>query len=278
MRRTFPDIAILLLAVLFLSGIHAGAQAIIDGPPGGLSAEPAFGIPQAPNPAPRARPTPAPYGTQWWSRRAEPVDSPAPNPESVSGAPSPAAIAGPNVYTTTDVLDDKRKLIIGDRVSYRVLEDKNPAVDLMVTDAGDLEVPLLGRVPAAGKTCRQLAYEMKPVLEKTYFYKATVIVALDLATQKSPGRVYVTGMVLEPGPQEIPPDEVYTLSKAITRAGGIAEFGNEHHVNIMRREANGETETIRADVGQIIDKGRIDKDPILEPEDLIFVPRKLINF
>ena len=187
---------------------------------------------------------------------------------------SPATV----VYTSSESLDDKRKLAIGDHISYRVLEDKNPAVSLVVTDAGDIEVPLLGRVSAAGKSCRQLAYEMKPLLEKTYFYKATVIVALDMATQKSPGRIYVTGLVSGPGPQQMPADEVYTLSKAITRAGGVAQFGNEHRVKIVRRDADGTTENMEVDVGEIINKGRIEKDPVLQPNDLIVVPRKLINF
>ncbi|MGA3172621.1 MAG: polysaccharide biosynthesis/export family protein, partial [Chthoniobacteraceae bacterium] len=182
------------------------------------------------------------------------------------------------LYTSINQLDDKRKLTPGDHISYRVIEDKNPPVSLVVTDDGDIEVPLLGRVAAAGRTCRQLAQEIKPVLEQTYFYKATVIIALDMATQKSPGRIYVTGMVAAPGPQQIPPDEVFTLSKAITRAGGVVQFGNEHKVKILRRDADGTTQSIEIDVGQIIDKGRIDKDPILEPDDFIVVPRKLINF
>jgi polysaccharide export outer membrane protein len=188
--------------------------------------------------------------------------------------PTPA----PVVYLSTDSLDDKRKLTIGDHVSYRVLEDKNPAVSLMVTDAGDLELPLLGRVPAAGKTCRELAYDVKPVLEKTYFYKATVIVALDMATSKSPGRSYVSGLVATPGPQDIPPNETYTLSKAITRAGGVVEFGNGHRVKLVRKDADGTAEDKSFDADAIINKGEIDKDPVLQPNDLIVVPRKLINF
>jgi polysaccharide export outer membrane protein len=192
--------------------------------------------------------------------------------EAVNPSPPPV------VYLTADSLDDKRKLSIGDRVSYRVLEDKNPAVDLMVTDAGDLEVPLLGRVAAVGKTCRELAYDLKPVLEKTYFYKATVIVALDLATLKSPGRVYVSGVVMTPGPQDMPADEVYTLSKAITRAGGVAQFGNGRRVKLVRKAADGTTEDMEFDADTIINKGQIDKDPVLRPNDMIVVPRKLINF
>ena len=195
-------------------------------------------------------------------------------PAQAVSSPTPETV----VYTSSDSLDDKRKLTIGDHISYRVLEDKNPAVSLVVTDAGDIEAPLLGRVVAAGKTCRELAYEVKPVLEKTYFYKATVIVALDMATQKSPGRVYVTGMVGGPGPQEMPAEEVYTLSKAITRAGGVAQFGNEHRVKIVRKDADGTTQNLEVDVGEIINKGRIDKDPVLQPNDMIVVPRKLINF
>ncbi len=231
-------------------------------------------MPAAPGVARAVAATPIPYGTPWWSHKPDTAAA-----DSVAAAPAaPNVTPEPVVYASGESLEDKRKLSIGDRISYRVIEDKNPAVDLIVTDAGDIEVPLLGRVSAAGKTCRELAFEMKPVLEKTYFYKATVIVALDVATDKSPGRVYVTGEVIAPGPQDIPPDEVYTLSKAITRAGGIAQFGNDHHVNIVRRDASGATETIRADVGEIINKGRIDKDPVLEPDDLIVVPRKLINF
>jgi polysaccharide export outer membrane protein len=267
--------------LLALSLAPAGAAlAQIDRLDGSLAnpSQPVFGQPQSAPEAQRIS-TPAPYGTPWSSEA-----NASPAPAASNGLPAPvvspaaAAPAEPVVYGSMDSLDDKRKLTIGDHISYRVIEDKNPAVSLVVTDAGDIEVPLLGRVAAAGKTCRQLANEMKPILEKTYFYKATVIVALDAATMKSPGRIYVTGVVLSPGPQDMPPDEVYTLSKAITRAGGVALFGNDHRVKIVRKSTDGSTENLEVDVGEIINKGRIDKDPVLQPGDLIVVPRKLINF
>ncbi len=201
--------------------------------------------------------------------------------DGVTAPPAQAMInptQDPVLYSSSDLLDNKRKLTIGDHISYRVIEDKNPAVSLVVTDDGDIEVPLLGRVAAVGRTCRELADKMKPVLEKTYFYKATVIVALDTASQKSPGRIYVSGLVGGPGPQDMPPDEVYTLSKAITRAGGVSQFGNGHRVKIVRKAADGKIDNMEVDIAEIIDKGRIDKDPVLQPNDLIVVPRKLINF
>ena len=130
-----------------------------------------------------------------------------------------------------------------------------------MTDSGEVDIPLLGRVPAAGKTCRELAASLKAPLEKTYFVKATVIVSLDVATLRSPGRIYVVGMVGGPGPQEIPADENYTLSKAITRAGGVSQFGNIHRVKIVRKDRDGATQKLEVDLGEIIYKGRIERIP-----------------
>ncbi|HEX4085159.1 MAG TPA: hypothetical protein VHY22_09625, partial [Chthoniobacteraceae bacterium] len=59
---------------------------------------------------------------------------------------------------------------------------------------------------------------------------------------------------------------------------GVVQFGNEHKVKIVRKQPDGTTQDTEYDVGEIINKGRIDKDPVLQPNDLIVVPRKLINF
>ena len=181
-------------------------------------------------------------------------------------------------YTTSmDVLDDERPLRIGDRLSMRVVEDREQPVSLLVTDSGEVEVPLIGRVIAKGKTCKQLAYAIKVPLERDYYYKATVIIALDVAGLKSPGRVYVTGQVRNQGPLDIPPDETFTVSKAILRAGGFADFANKRKVKLVRKEG-ASTETTIVDVELVVKKGRTDKDPVVEADDTIIVPERLINF
>jgi len=181
-------------------------------------------------------------------------------------------------YTTSmDVLDDGRPLRIGDRLSMRVVEDRESPVSLLVTDSGEVEVPLIGRVNAKGKTCKQLAYAIKGPLERDYYYKATVIIALDVAGLKSPGRVYVTGQVRNQGPLDIPPDETFTVSKAILRAGGFADFANKRKVKLVRKKG-GSTETTIVDVELVVKKGRTDKDPVVEADDTIIVPERLINF
>src|SRR5436190_3445409 len=52
------------------------------------------------------------------------------------------------------VLDDKKRLGSNDYVSFRVVEDRdNESQHLRVNDGGDLEVPYVGLVQAAGKSC-----------------------------------------------------------------------------------------------------------------------------
>ena len=178
-----------------------------------------------------------------------------------------------------DTLDDKYKLAIGDRLSFRILEDEEEPKPLFVTDSGDLELPYIGRSPAVGKTCKQLARELKTELEKEYYYQATIIIAVDLMT-KSRGKVYLVGPVRAPGPQEIPSDEVLTLSKAILRAGGFSDFADKRNVRVTRKgnAAGREDKTFIVNVTEILEKGKTDADLALEPGDFIYIPERSIRF
>jgi protein involved in polysaccharide export with SLBB domain len=175
-----------------------------------------------------------------------------------------------------EVLNDSVKLGIGDRVSLRIVEERRVPISLVVTDSGEMEVPLIGRVMAKGKTCKQLAYELKPVLEKEYFYKATVIIGVDNISVRSRGRVYITGQVRNEGGLEIPPDEPLTVSKAVLRIGGLGDFANRRKVKLVRKKADGTSEIRIIDLYEILDKGRLEKDVVLEPGDLISVPERLL--
>lgn len=196
--------------------------------------------------------------------------------------PSTSSSSAATFMNNMDALNDKRKLGVGDVLSIRVVEDEGPAHPIMITDSGEVEAPYIGRIEASGKTCRQLAYEIKRILEQQYYYKATVILALDSIGNRiaSRGKLYVMGQVRSEGPQEIPGDEVYTVSKAILRAGGFAQYANKRKVKIMRpsKAANGNSETIIVDLVEILDKGVTSKDVAVEPEDIIVVPEKLVNF
>ena len=197
-------------------------------------------------------------------------------------ASTPARQAQPDLPVSTtvmrtnsmSVLDDKKRLGPNDYVSFRVVEDRDEeSQHLRVNDNGELEVPYIGLVPAKGHTCRELAYSIKAALEKEYYYHATVILAIERVSEKSRGRVYVYGSVKGQGPQEIPADESYTVSKAIIRAGGFGDFANKRKVKVTRK--NGQDFTV--DLKRVIEEGRSEEDLVLQPDDQIYVPQRLIN-
>ena len=172
------------------------------------------------------------------------------------------------------VLDDKKRLGPNDYISFRVVEDRdNDSQRLRVNDNGELEVPYVGLVPAQGHTCKDLAFSIKNLLEKEYYYHATVILAVDRISEKSRGRIYVYGSVRGQGPQEIPADETYTVSKAVIRAGGFGDFANKRKVKVTRK--NGQDFTV--DLKRVIEEGHTEEDVALQPDDQIYVPQRLIN-
>jgi len=184
-----------------------------------------------------------------------------------------------SMLNSMDALNDQTKLKAGDLISYRVLEEQDEPAELTVSDTGEVEVPLLGRYPAAGKTCRELASQLKPLLEKDYFYKATVIIGIDTLSTKPLGRVYLTGQVKQQGAIDIPANEVLTVSRAILMDGGLADFADRRRVRLLHRSADtGKTTTTIVDLKEILDRGHSEKDPVVQDGDTIDVPQRLINF
>lgn len=202
------------------------------------------------------------------------------NTTSHSTATAPATNSVTDSHTNlVNVLDDKYHLAIGDEISFQIIEDEDDPKQLTVTDSGDIQVPYIGRFPAAGKTCKELAAALKVQLEKDYYKQATVVIAVN-AKPRSRGKVYLVGAVRAPGPQDISSDETLTVSKAILRAGGFTEFANEKEVRITRDINPGAADktNLVVNVEQIFEKGKIENDITLRPGDLIYVPERLIRF
>jgi protein involved in polysaccharide export with SLBB domain len=198
-------------------------------------------------------------------------------PKATAVDQGPDGTASSTVLRTNSmsVLDDKKRLGTDDFVSFRVVEDRdNISQRLRVNDNGELEVPYIGLVPAQGKTCRELAYNIKSALEKEYYYHATVILAVDKVSEKSRGKIYVYGAVKSQGPQEIPTDETYTISKAIIRAGGFGDFADKRKIKLTRKDGK----DLVVDLKRIIEQGHTEDDVVLRPDDQIYVPQRLVNF
>ncbi len=177
------------------------------------------------------------------------------------------------------VLDDKRPLVVGDVLSFRIVEDRTSPIALKVGQTGEVEVPYVGRITAAGRTCRQLAYSIKAALDKSYYYDATVILALDSFIERPRGVVYMRGAIANQTPIDIPPDEPLTLSKAILRAGGFTTYSNKRKVTVLRKKEGSNTaETLVVDMKEVLEEGKLEGDIVLEPDDIVTIPQRGVVF
>ncbi len=170
-------------------------------------------------------------------------------------------------------LDNAHRLRVGDQITFRVVEDRDPSVALTVMDSGEIHFPYLGRIPAAGRTSSELAQLVKEKLEIDYYYQATVLIGLDPGrTQR--GRVYVFGGVNTQGTVDLPVDEIMTVSKVILKAGGFTNAADRSQVRIERGGENEERKTFTVNIAAVLEQGRTDQDIVVEPNDFIIIPQQ----
>ena len=189
------------------------------------------------------------------------------------------------VLNSMDVLDNTRPIRPGDVLSLRVVEDRNPPIQVTVGVTGEIQAPYVGLVRAAGRTSRQVAESIKEQLEAAYFQKATVIVAIDstredrTATGFDVGMEFFTifGQVIRQGKYELPFDEDITISQAILRAGGFAQFANPTRVKLVRKTPQG-NKTVFVNCDDVMRKGNLQKDIYIRDGDVVIVDEKVVNF
>lgn len=185
-----------------------------------------------------------------------------------------------------DVLDDTQIIESGDTISIRIEEDRRDPVQLRVGATGEVYAPHVGLIRATGRTCKQFAYELKRRLEQSYYNSATVLVAIDLKRQDDPNVQVRTadidfftvyGQVLRMGKYELPMDEDITISQAILRAGGFAQFANPKRVKLVRKTPQG-NKTVIVNLDEIMRRGNLEYDLYIRANDVIIVDEKKVNF
>lgn len=195
------------------------------------------------------------------------------------------------LINSMEQLDSSIQLQPDDQISFRIIEDRGEALRLRVQDSGDIQAPHVGLIRAAGRTCKDLAFAAKKELEKSYYKVATVIIALDVRPkvpsygQSSgmggvrPGMEYFTifGQVQRQGKYELPLDEDVTISQAILRSGGPAQFANLNKVKLIRKTPKGNMPVI-VNVENIMKNGALEYDIFIRNNDVLIIPEKIASF
>ena len=150
-----------------------------------------------------------------------------------------------------------------DLLSVTVFQTKDLDREVRVNNAGQVSLPLIGTVDAAGRTVDELRGEVAARYGARYLQDPQVSVFVkEFASQ----RVTVEGAVGKPG--IYPLSTRLTLVQAIALAEGLDDNASERNV-IVFRNARGERQFARFDL-EAIQEGR-DQDPEIQGEDVVVV-------
>lgn len=101
--------------------------------------------------------------------------------------------------------------------------------ELQVDNVGNIQMPLIGEIRAAGRSPSELAEEISDRLSREYIVDPQVVVSVSEAAARF---VTVEGQVTQPGVYEI--DRDYTLLSAIARAESPTDVAKLDQVVVFR--------------------------------------------
>jgi polysaccharide export outer membrane protein len=172
-----------------------------------------------------------------------------------------ALIAGCSGYRPApaafhDALVEPYRLGAGDRVRVTVFEQESLTNTYNVDQSGYIAFPLIGAVPARGRTMQQLEGDIAGALRGGYLRDPDVSVEIDRYRP-----IFVMGEVGAAGQYSYVP--TMTVQKAIAAAGGFTPRAYQGNVDVTRA-INGKVMTGRV----------LTSDPLL-PGDTIYVRERL---
>ncbi len=165
----------------------------------------------------------------------------------------PTSVAGPSYVIGAD-----------DVLLVSVWKEPDLTTTLPVRPDGNISLPLLNDVQAAGLTPMQLATSITEKLKKFVADPRVTVVVTQINSQ----RIYVTGEVQHTGAIQLLPN--MTVLQALANAG-FTQFANTKAIYVLRAE-NGRQQKIPVNYKQLVKGQTMEQNIILKPGDTIVVP------
>ena len=184
--------------------------------------------------------------------------------------------AGPDLPERTDQLlaapGPDYRIGVDDRVQVTVWRNPELSVTAPVRPDGKISVPIIGDVAAGGRTPTEVAETIKTMLSAYIREPNVAVILTELRSHEFLTRVRVTGAVRTQ--RSIPHRQGMTVLDAILEAGGVNEFASPNRTRLYRRVQD-KSEVFSIELGDILNKGRLETNLLLRPGDVITVPERL---
>ena len=229
LRRKFLNVSLALLAAMAVASAAQNSSQNAPAQPTPQQSEP-----QQPAPA---QPSQQPGAAQ---------------PEAKQPAqPGPGAPVDSNTY----------KIGPADVLNIRVWDEPQFSGPVSVHQDGQITIPLLGDLPAGGKTPNEVQQIVAKALTK-FVVKPLVTITVQSVESK---KYYLDGLIAKPGEYLLITPT--TVLEAISKAGGLQEFGNGKKIYILRG-----SERIPFNYKEVLHGKNMGQNIQVQPGDHIVVP------
>jgi len=170
-------------------------------------------------------------------------------------------------------------IITNDWLTVNIFQEPDLQVKERVDASGNINCALVGQVHVYGLNIQEAERKIEDAYRTGRFLrrpKVTVSVP-----EYAPRNVSVQGHVRSPGRFPLDVETAITLPDIITRAGGFDDTAKGDSVRVTRILPDGSTQVKTFDVKKLMQgKSGAGKNPaadfLLEPNDIVFVPQRLI--
>lgn len=178
--------------------------------------------------------------------------------------------------------DDKNvvayRITRGDRLAISIFGEPDlTSGNKRVEARGTINLSLVGDVRVYGMTLSEAAAAIEAAYRDGRILRnPQVSVTVE---EYSPRVVNVIGKVKFPARVELPPEQQWTIKDVIMKVGGFDDTARGTAVKLTRTMPDGTSRVYTLDVqSAILGKDRASKDAsfIVEPDDVIYVPEKII--
>lgn len=196
---------------------------------------------------------------------------------SAGSGDQPAVSTKPSKTT----LDDAPKALLKREQRYRIHPSDTLKLSFLLTPEFDQTVTVqpdgyitlrnAGDLPAAGHTLAELTAFIKTAYSKILH---DPVISVNPTDFEKPYFV-VGGQVEKPGRIEWRGD--VTLTEAIATAGGFTDAAKHSQVLLFRRVSDQWTQAKIINTKKMLISGNLQEDPVLQPGDMLFVPKNSIS-
>ncbi len=149
------------------------------------------------------------------------------------------------------------KVRAGDVLQIEVLEDATLNRTAIVLPDGQISLPLVGSIRAAGRTLADVQADLTARLAPNFASAPTVYVTLNALAERVVGApavprtidIYVLGAANAPGKVDVKPGA--TLLQALAQAGGVSPFGAKKRIQLRRVDKSGNEKVYKFDLDAI---------------------------